>query len=195
MSHCTCTHTHSTGLLQAASEGSGPTDAQSATRQASDNTPAAKQPSNQARLARALAATRLSKDLQEVLRHATLALLHASDADAVVGLQRYCRRTFFAVPNLRDGKQDDSQISSVIAQLTDGADTKVGGASLITQDALTAKILQQSKQMVPGDADQQFDWLEGVALQVSCLESGAATAHLLQCADVPCCLLGYTPNI
>lgn len=166
--------TQSTGLFQAASEGPGPSDAQSTSRQASDSTPAAKQPSNHARLARAQAATRLSKELQEILRHASLAMLHLSDTDAIVGLQQYCRQTFCAIPQLRDGKQDDSQMEFMMVQLRNGADSNSGGSSLITQDALTTKLLQQSKEVVPGNADQQFDWLEGVALQVRCFVSKTA---------------------
>ena len=159
----------SNAYLQATSDAFGPTDSQPTLRQNSDGLPSSKQPSNHARLARAQAAARLSTELQEVLRHATLAMLHLADADAVIGLQRHCLYAFGGLHQLTDGshgRKDGSKSSSSLTDRTVGgnADGRVGKPS----DAVTAVLLHHPHLGMGGDTDQrQFDWLEGIALQVS----------------------------
>lgn len=137
-------------------------------RQNSDSIPGAKQPSNQTRLARAQAAARLASELQEVLRHASLAMLHLADANAISGLQHYCQHTFGRLHQLTDGssgRKEGSKSGSSLSQRThggsEGQDDK--------DDAITA-MLQHPTSLMEGSVEQsQFDWLEGVALQASWL--------------------------
>ena len=152
--------------LQASSDASVLTDPQPTLRQNSDSLPGAKQSSNQARLARAQAAARLASELQEVLQHASLAMLHLADADAVSGLRHYCLRTFGRLHQLPDGssgRKEGSKSSSSLLQLTHRAsEGKVG------RDDAVAAMLQHPTSLVEGSVEQsQFDWLEGVASQAS----------------------------
>lgn len=156
----------SKACLQASSDASIPTDPQPALRQNSGSIPSAKQSSNQARLARAQAAARLASELQEVLRHASLAMLHLGDADAISGLQRYCLHTFGRLHQLTvgsSGNKEGSKSSSPVLQLTHRtSEGKVG-----KEDAITA-MLQHPTSLVGASVEQsQYDWLEGVALQAS----------------------------
>lgn len=108
-----------------------------------------------ARMARAQAARRLSSELQEVLRHAALAVLHIADADAVVGLHQYCQRNFSALPQLIHAANDE-----------EAAESRVGMEGL------------SSDSSKPGADRQHFDWLYGVTLQV------IHTCLALQCTSV-----------
>lgn len=157
--------------LQAASDTSAPTDPQLTSRQNSASLHSSKQPSQHARLARAQAAARISTELQEVLRHASLAMLHLADADGVTGLHRHCLHTFGGLEQLvtgGDGTMDGESMRSSLSHPTHTAANKNAGVSLGTSDAVTAMLLQHPSSFVDRDAEQhQFDWLEGIALQVS----------------------------
>ncbi|KAL0019463.1 hypothetical protein WJX77_007420 [Trebouxia sp. C0004] len=107
-----------------------------------------------ARTARAQAARRLSSELQEVLRHAALAILHIADADAVVGLHQYCQRNFSALPQLVHAGSDD-----------EAAESRVGMEGL------------SSDSSKPRADRQQFDWLYGVTLQASARHEEAAVVY------------------
>lgn len=152
--------------LQASSDASIPTDPQPTLHQHSDSIPGAKQPSNLARLARAQAAARLASELQEVLRHVSLAMLHLADPDAISGLQHYCLDTFGRLHQLTDGssgRKEGSKSSSSLSQLTHRASEGEG-----EKDGAITAVLQHPTSLVEGSVEQsQFDWLDGVALQAS----------------------------
>lgn len=156
--------------LQASSDASVPTEPQPPLRQASDGIPGSRQSSTHARLARAQAAARLSTELQEVVRHASLALLLLADADAIIGLRHYCLHTFGGLHQLTDGgggRKDGSNSSSSLSELTQTAGEGNAGVAVGKDDAIIA-MLQHPNMFVDGSVEQhQFDWLEGAALQVS----------------------------
>ena len=157
--------------MQAASDTTVPTDAQPTLRQRSDGIPGSRQSSPHARQTRAQAAAYLSTELQEVLRHASLAMLHLADADAVTGLRRYCLHTFGGLRQLTDkgrGKKDGNKSSSSLSELTQKAGGGDAGGTVSKDDAITA-MLQHPNSFMDGNGEQDhFDWLEGVALQASC---------------------------
>lgn len=158
--------------LQAASDASVPTDPQPTLRQNSDGILGSKQSSNHARLARAQAAARLSTELQEVLRHASLAMLHIADADAITGLQHHCLHTFGGLRQLIDGgsggRRDGSKSSSSLSELTQKASEGKIEDTVSKDDPITA-VLQHPNLLVDGSNElSPFGWLEGVALQASC---------------------------
>ncbi len=130
-------------LLQSAAEGSA-ASLQSGSEDRADGRSKQQQTPSHARTARAQAARRLSSELQEVLRHAALAILRIADADAVVGLQQYCQRNFSALPQLMHAANDE----------------EAAAGSRVGMERLTS---DSSK---PGPHGQQFDWLHGVTLQV-----------------------------
>ena len=135
--------------LQAASEASGVTDSQHGSpkpaRLTQPPTP------SHARTVRAQAAKRLSTELQEVLRHAALAMLHIADADAVIGLERYCQNTFCAV----------QQLIEVAGDATHSKASSDGITRLMAKDKA-----EQNQATSSGLSGKQFGWLHGVALQV-----------------------------
>ena len=96
-------------------------------------------------------------------------MLHLADADRVIGLHRYCLHTFGGVGQLIDGSNGANVSGGTRSSLSHprAADRSSGDSS--GQDtAMTARLLQHPNSIVGGEADQrQFDWLEGVALQVS----------------------------
>ncbi|KAL0031856.1 hypothetical protein WJX79_000268 [Trebouxia sp. C0005] len=108
-----------------------------------------------ARTARAQAARRLSSELQEVLRHAAVAILRIADADAVAGLHQYCQRNFSALPRLVHPANDEKA----------AAESRVG---------MERPSSDSSK---PGADGQQFDWLYGVSLQASARHEEAAVVY------------------
>lgn len=159
--------TFSNVCLQVASNASVPTDSQPTQRQNSDGVPGSRQSSTHAQLARAQAAARLSTELQEVLRHASLAMLHLADADAITGLQQYCLHTFGGLHQLRgSGRKDGSKSSSSLSELPQ----KSGDGGTTGKDDVFAAVLQHPSSCVDDNVKQhQFGWLEGVALQASLL--------------------------
>ncbi len=142
-------------LLQSASEGAAAT-LQSGSEGRADSTSKQHLTPSHARTARAQAARRLSSELQEVLRHAALAILHIADADAVVGLHQYCQRNFSALSQLIHPANDE----------------EAAAGSRVGMERLT---FDSSK---PAADQQQFDWLHGVSLQVR------HTSLALQCTSV-----------
>ena len=128
-------------VWQAASEASAQ---QNHTQAKPDSTTSSQQPltPSHARTARAQAARRLSIELQEVLRHAALAMLHNADADAVVGLHQYCQSTFSAVSQLANATRGEPTSRSP------PADEGPSNGAEHSND------------------QHQFDWLHGVTLQV-----------------------------
>ena len=152
-------------LLQSATEGAAAT-LQSAIEGRADSTSKQHLNPSHARMARAQAARRLSSELQEVLRHAALAILRIADADAVIGLHQYCQRNFSALPQLIHAANDEEA----------AAGSRVG-MEMLSYDS--------SK---PGADRQQFDWLHGVALQVK------HTCLALQWASVAPSVLRHPMN-
>lgn len=130
-------------LLQSAAEGAAAT-LQSGSKGRADSTSKQHLNPSHARMARAQAARRLSSELQEVLRHAALAILHIADADAVVGLHQYCQRNFSALPQLIQAANDEE-------------------AAAGSRDGMERLSSDSSKSGADG---QQFGWLHGVTLQV-----------------------------
>ena len=155
--------------MQAASDACVPTDPQPTLRQNSDGIQGSKHTLSQARLARAQAAARLSTELQEVLRHASLAMLHLADADAVVGLQRYCLHTFAGLQQLTDGSSSRKGGSKSSSSLSPLAQQAGEGSSTGKDDAITAVLQHPSLHVVGSNDHSPLDWLEGVALQASSL--------------------------
>lgn len=153
--------------LQAASEASGVTDSQHGSptpgRLTQPPTP------SHARTVRAQAAKRLSTELQEVLRHAALAMLHIADADAVIGLERYCQNTFCAVQQLIEVAGDATHSKASSDSIT----------RLMAKDKA-----EQNQATSSGLGGKQFDWLHGVALQVmhsSCASFLACCVTMMHC--------------
>lgn len=142
-------------LLQSAAEGTSAT-LQPGSEGRADSTSKQHLTPSHARTARAQAARRLSSELQEVLRHAAVAILRIADADAVAGLHQYCQRNFSALPRLVHPANDEKA----------AAESRVG---------MERPSSDSSK---PGADGQQFDWLYGVSLQVY------YTCLALQCTSV-----------
>ena len=147
-------------LLQSATEGAAAT-LQSGGKGRADGTSKHHSTPSHARMARAQAARRLSSELQEVLRHAALAILHIADADAVVGLHQYCQRNFSALPQLIHAANNEEA----------AAGSRIGMERLISDSSK------------PGADQQQFDWLHGVTLQVMHHLLGTA----MHICSIQCC--------
>ena len=62
-----------------------------------------------ARKARAEAAQRIGKELQEVLRHAASALLRLAQPETISGLEAHCNSTFEPLYQLASARQSDSK--------------------------------------------------------------------------------------
>jgi hypothetical protein len=152
-------------LLQSAAEGAAAT-LQSGGDGRADSTSKQHLTPSHARMARAQAARRMSSELQEVLRHAALAILHIADADAFVGLHQYCQRNFSALPQLVHAANDE-----------EAAESRVGMEGLSSDGSK------------PEADRQQFDWLYGVTLQVMriCLA--------LQCTSVASGVFDAAPSM
>lgn len=116
-------------------------------------------------------------------------MLHLADADGVIGLHRYCLHTFGGVGQLTNGNSrtnDSGGTRSFHAEIAEG--------SLGQDAAMTAMPLQPSNFIV-SDADQhQFDWLEGVALQVSCFDHVLLQRPTVRCLDDDVVHRGTTTN-
>lgn len=109
---------------------------------------AAKQPSTlQLRKARAEAARKLGRELQEVLRHASLALLRLSEPEAISGLQSHCSGSFTAVYQLAKAADEDSNTNGTV-------------------NAMQQLHMSSNWSAVDKGDTNQFDWMQGVALQV-----------------------------
>lgn len=110
---------------------------------------AAKQQSStlQLRKARAEAARKLGRELQEVLRHASLALLQLSEPEAISGLQSHCSGSFTAVYQLAKAADEDSNTKG-------------------TKNVMQQLHMSSNWSAVDKGDTNQFDWMQGVALQV-----------------------------
>lgn len=109
---------------------------------------APKQPSiSHSRKARADAACKLARELQEVLRHASLALLRLSQPEALSGLLVYCVTTFEPFYEIANTMVKDCTAS------------EFGGDEQQSPDTRRLQAGQTS-------ASGHFDWMQAVALQV-----------------------------
>ena len=99
------------------------------------------------RKARAEVARKLGRELQEVLRHASLALLRLSEPEAISGLQIYCSSTFGAVHQL--AKAADEESNTI-------------GPENATQHLQTGSKMHAAD----GVGMTNFGWMQGVAFQV-----------------------------
>ena len=137
--------------MQTASEESTSSAAVANPQASSDRASSMPQPTSPppAFKARAQAAKRISAEVQEVVRHAALALLSVADADAILGLQRYCQRTFATLKQLTDAFQGEKGSS------LDGED----------EDEALQEAIRAAAPLTSGG--HQYDWLQAVALQVN----------------------------
>ena len=111
-------------------------------------TQAPKQPSiSHLRKARADVACKLARELQEVLRHASLALLRLSQPEAISGLLVHCSTTF----------EPFYEIANTMVE-----ENKANGLGGDEQQSLDAGRLQAGQASTSG----HFDWMQAVALQV-----------------------------
>ena len=132
-------------------------DLQSATAitDSQESPQAPRQPSmSHSRKARAEVACKLARELQEVLRHASLALLRLSQPEALAGLLVHCSTTFEPFYEIADTVVEDNTAS------------EFGGDE---QQSPDTRRLQAGQTGASG----HFDWMQAVALQVY-----IQTAHL-----------------
>ena len=118
--------------------------------------------------ARALAARRISTEVQEVVRHAALALLSTADADAIIGLQRYCQRTFAGLAKLTDATQG-------------GKDSSLNGQD---EDESLQEAKHSAALLTFGG--HHYDWLHAVALQVNNVAVVLVAPRCLDCLGCLC---------
>lgn len=143
------------------------TQAPTATGMQQDSAQTAKQPADtsasaQARQARAESARRLARELQEVLRHATTALLRLSQPEAISGLQTFCTTMFGPAYQLAAAATHaDSKTHKGSAHSPHDSGSNSNAATRV------------------GHSGSQFEWMQAVALQAS-VHYGCHPCHPLQ---------------
>lgn len=144
-----------------------------------DATPAVKQQSSPSHLrqARADAARKLTKELQEVLQHASMALLRMSQPEAIQGLHSYCTMVFSPAYQLAHSAHEGNGSSSA----TDGDQQTLANGNVAAGQA---------------DAVHEFEWMRAVALQacdtITSSREHVACTVIASCAQIA--LVGWAAS-